>query len=87
MVAPIDKKHRKKMNTLAEFLDTRFNGMLRGSARKIGFTLLIFPLKAPGRMNYLCNANRADMIASMKQLISQWEGEVPEETEYKRSIH
>lgn len=40
-----------------------------------GFALLIFGLgEHPGRMNYVSNAAREDMIVAMKELIANMEG-------------
>jgi hypothetical protein len=40
-----------------------------------GFALLIFGTdKAGGRMNYISNARREDMLAALKELIARFEG-------------
>lgn len=67
---PIDPKYREKMRAVAEALDDVF--------RPAGFALLIFPLNEPheGRVNYISNANREDMLAAMKEFIARNEGRV-----------
>ena len=67
---PIQPQHSKVMNDIAELLDGVFAGY--------GFTLMVFDLNAisGGHMNYISNANRADMVAAMKEFIAAEEGRV-----------
>jgi hypothetical protein len=60
------------MNQVARFLDHAFKGF--------GFTLMVFDLNAisGGRMNYVSNANRADMVTAMKEFIANSEGRAHE---------
>ena len=63
------------MNRLAGALDGMFEGY--------GFCLLVFPLADTegdmnGRMNYISNAERRDMLIAMKEFIARNEGRVPE---------
>jgi hypothetical protein len=63
----IEAQHRKSMNDIAEILDSIFQGY--------GFALLIFSLnKSDGRMNYISNAMREDMLVAMKEFIAHSEG-------------
>lgn len=64
----IETKHRKLMNAIATYLAVVFKGF--------GFTLLVYDLNAitAGRINYISNANRADMITAMKEFIAANEG-------------
>lgn len=42
-----------------------------------GFALLTFPLNNPeGRMNYISNAKREDMLIALKEFIANCEGRV-----------
>jgi hypothetical protein len=43
----------------------------------MGFALLMFDLEGGGanRMNYICNAQREDMIKALKELIANFESE------------
>jgi hypothetical protein len=48
-----------------------------------GFVVLAFPFGAGGRMNYISNANRADIVRAMYEFIEatkgKWAEHVPEE--------
>lgn len=64
---PIEPQHFTEMNRVAEAIDAIFDGY--------GFCLLVFDKDTTdGRMNYICNCNRADMICAMKELIANFEG-------------
>ena len=70
---PIAPKYREQMNDLARALDRALNP---NPARKtLGFALFIFEFNAPGRANYISNANRADMITAMKETHARFEGQ------------
>lgn len=70
MTEPIEPKHKEFMNLLARFLDTQLEGY--------GFTLLVFEFETSnGRINYISNAKREDMIVSMKEFIANCEGRRP----------
>lgn len=65
---PIEAEVRAQMNAIGEVI---------GEALPdgYGFTLLVFGLgKHEGRMNYISSADRADMLAAMKELIANFEG-------------
>lgn len=74
---PIEEKHRKQMNDLAAFLDKIFNGEVKGEQREIAFVLMCCPFGAgnDGRVNYISNANRADVVTMMKHQIKRFEGQ------------
>lgn len=74
MVAPIQGQYREAMNRLAKALDTTLNPVL--GERRVGFVLLTaeFGHIEGGRVNYISNADRADMIAMMKEYIARAEG-------------
>jgi hypothetical protein len=65
---PIQQQHLDAMNQVARFLSDVFHGY--------GFTLMVFDLNAidHGNMNYISNANRADMVTAMKEFIANEEG-------------
>lgn len=74
---PIQSDYHQKMNELAHFLDDCF--------KPYGFSLLAFPLDdTDGRMNYISNARREDMLIAMKEFIANNEGRVPEFTNTKQ---
>lgn len=74
MSDPIETKFRALMNVLATALDEMLNGDER--PRTTGFCLLMFDFGNPkgGRMNYICNAQRDDMICATKEFIAHAEG-------------
>lgn len=79
MADPIQSKHRALMNDLAAELDTRFNGpALPGLPRKskVGFVLLAFEFGKTegGRVNYISNGEREDMISAMREWLARAEG-------------
>ena len=75
---PIDPAHRANMNALAKAIDEVLNGKDR--PRKVGFVLLCaeFGKIDNGRVNYISNGDRSDMIAMMKEFIARAEGRYAE---------
>lgn len=71
---PIQSKYRKLMNRVAKALDTTFNGSSK--QKKVAFVLLTaeFGVIEDGRVNYISNGNREDMIAMMKEWLARAEG-------------
>ncbi|CAG9193979.1 hypothetical protein BCAR13_110078 [Paraburkholderia caribensis] len=64
---PIEPRNRKAMNDVAEVLAHVFTDQ--------GFVLLVFPLNdGVGRMNYISNAERDDVIKAMVEFIAHSEG-------------
>lgn len=78
MSDPIDPAFRDLMNRVAGGLDEAFNGPPPRADRKVGFALLTFNFGEfdHGRVNYISNAGRADMLAAMKEFIARAEGRV-----------
>lgn len=76
---PIDRRYREQMNAIAAALDEGFNGTAR--PKKIGFVLLMaeFGKVEGGRVNYISNADRADMIAMLKEWLARAEGRYSEQ--------
>lgn len=68
MSDPIDSQYRELMNAVA----TGLNDVLGG----LGFALLIFEHGKVdgGRVNYISNSNRDDMIAAMREWLARAEG-------------
>lgn len=75
--APIQPEYYLEMNEIAATLDQIFNGDARGSARKTGFVLMVFPFGSDdGRCNYISNgADRKDIVVLMKEQIARFEGQ------------
>jgi hypothetical protein len=62
------------MNALAAVLDEALND---GGDGKTGFMLLVFDFGEPkdnSRMNYISNAERADMLVALRELLANFEG-------------
>jgi hypothetical protein len=76
MKDPISAEYREMMNVLAEMIDTMFNGP--GKPPKVGFVLLTtkFGQTSGGRVNYIGNGSREDMIVMMKEYVARAEGRV-----------
>ena len=75
--APIEPQFIEQMNLVAGAIDEVFNGPAKGSARKVGFVLLVFPFgdHEGGRCNYISNgADRADIVTMMREQIRRFEG-------------
>ena len=77
---PIQEEQREVMNGLARGLDDIFNppplpGLPR--TKKIGFVLLTayFGQIENGRVNYISNGERADMVAMLRELLARFEGQ------------
>jgi hypothetical protein len=76
--APVEEEYRAKMNALARFLDEKFNGDVKGAARKVGFVMLIFPFGGipKSRCNFISNgADRKDVVTLFKEMIARFEGQ------------
>jgi hypothetical protein len=72
-----DAKVRRDLQALARHVD-------RQLPYGWGFVVLAFPFGAGGRMNYVANANRADVVRAMYEFIEatkeKWAEHVPEES-------
>lgn len=68
---PIEPDKHEAMNAIAEALQEFLPGL--------GFALLVFEYHDKGRMNYISNTQREDMLIAMKEFISRNEfGDQPE---------
>ncbi len=81
---PIQEEQRVTMNALAHTLDHIFNppplpGLPR--TKKVGFVLLTayFGQIDDGRVNYISNGERADMVAMLRELLARFEGQPMQE--------
>lgn len=74
MADPIQPEYYEMLNGLARGIDQILNG--ESGAKDVGFALLMFPFgdKPDGRVNYISNAEREDMLAAMKEFIARAEG-------------
>lgn len=81
MADPIPERYRAQMNTLAQTIDEFFNGERRpGRKPRIGFVLLMaeFDRIEGGRVNYISNGDRPDMLAMLREYLARAEGRYAE---------
>jgi hypothetical protein len=66
------------MRELAKDIDGCLNAV--GSPKTNGFVLLVFPFGSPEgrRVNYVSNAMRTDIVASLKEIVARFEGRFAE---------
>lgn len=71
---PIDPRHRANMNAMATAIDQTLNGPKK--PKRFAFVMLVaeFGQIDNGRVNYISNGSRDDMIAKMKEFIARAEG-------------
>ena len=59
---------RNVMQELAQHIDSKLG-------KKYGFTLMVYEHNTEdGRMNYVSNSNREDVVKAMKEFIAETEG-------------
>jgi hypothetical protein len=75
---PIEPRFREQMNRIGRAIDMAFNGdVLSPEDKKVAFALFIFPFGQPNgehRSNYISNARRPDIVATLKEFIARMEG-------------
>ena len=84
---PIQEQYRKQMNRLAKLIDEFFNGRRKPNRKPtVGFILLTaeFGKIEGGKVNYISNGNREDMIAMMREYLARVEGRYLEGSETKQ---
>lgn len=73
---PIPTEFHSLMNELARELDARFNPLLPGlpvGPKRVGFFLTCFEFNAPGRFNYISNADKIDVKTMLKDIVARIE--------------
>lgn len=76
---PISADHREMMSNIARALDQGFNGDLKGHDRTVAFVLLTAPFDTTdGRVNYISNGDRRDIVTMLKELLARFEGRYDE---------
>jgi len=74
---PIEETQRRRMNEIARALDEAFNG--KDGPKTVGFALLTYQfgenIEGTGRVNYIGNGERQDVITALRELIGRWEKE------------
>lgn len=81
MSDPIQKEYHGQMNALARKIDEFFNGRRKpGRSPRVGFILLTaeFGKIEDGRVNYISNGNRPDMLAMLREYLARAEGRYAE---------
>ena len=74
-----------QLHALGKAIDEILNGPKDAPDRRnMGYALLMFRMGEPGRMNYISNAQREDMIVALKELVANFEGRVLKEPETKQ---
>ncbi len=77
---PISPEQHELMNHLAHVLDDMFNGVdCPPDQRKVGFFLTTFNFEAPGRFNYISNADKLDVRAMLKEITARLEARLSPE--------
>lgn len=73
---PIQPEVREQMNAIGNAVNDFLNGDAAPGDRKWGFALLVFPFGTGDdhRSNYLSNADRETMLATLKEFIARAEG-------------
>jgi hypothetical protein len=79
MTEPVEPKYREQMNSIARSLDEAFNGAER--PKRVGFSLFIFEFNKieGGRVNYISNAPREDMLVAVREWLARAEGRAHDE--------
>jgi hypothetical protein len=67
-------KQHELLQAVAQGLDDIFNGTER--PKRIGFAVFVFEFgqTSGGRVNYVSNADRADMMVAVKEWLARHEG-------------
>jgi hypothetical protein len=70
----IDDAYIEKMQALAQILDDLFNGDVR--PKKACFVLLLTEFgDMAGRVNYISNGERSDIVTMLKEVTTRFEGQ------------
>ena len=70
----IEARYVREMNTLAHVLDEHFNDPEQ--PKHTCFVLLIMPFgDTEGRVNYISNGKRTDIIVMMKEVLARFGGQ------------
>jgi Mor family transcriptional regulator len=70
----ITERYRRDMNVLAGLLDHQFNGDAR--PKRVAFVLLITEFdNMAGRVNYISNGERKDIVVMLKEILARFEGQ------------
>lgn len=76
----IEEKLRPIMNDIGKIIGQA----IRDAKENMGFALFVFDFGEGGRINYISNAQREDMLATLKAFIASCEGRMQMEEEKKQ---
>ncbi len=62
----------RELQAVAQVLDEE---LARIAGTRVAFTLLVF---TEGRANYISNADRAESVAQLRDLLTYWESGIPD---------
>jgi len=71
---PIEPNLKKLMNDIGNLLGGALASATKDTGLKYGFCLFMFQFGEGGFTNYISNANREDMLATLKEFIANAEG-------------
>jgi hypothetical protein len=75
----ISPEQKAMMNAIAKTIDTALNGT---GPKHIGFALLTYrfneDITGTGRINYIGNGQRENVLVALKELVARWEGRYAE---------
>lgn len=78
----VQAQHADDLKALGRRINTFLNPLKDlGGPMTTGFCLLIFDLGKTGRMNYLSNTERSDMLKALKEFTAHVEAHVAEEAQ------
>ncbi len=76
---PISPEQKAMMNAIAKTIDAALNP---DGPKRIGFALLTYhfgeDITGTGRINYIGNGQRPDVLTALKELVARWEGRYQE---------
>lgn len=73
----ISDRHYREMNAIASALDETLN---ESGAKKVCFVLLVTEFnQMAGRVNYISNGRREDIVVMLKEVLARFEGQ-PEQS-------
>ena len=74
MNEPISDRYKREMNTLAHVLDEHFNDVEQ--PKHTCFVLLVTEFNnMAGRVNYISNGQRKDIVVMLKEVLARFEGQ------------
>lgn len=74
--APIEDRYKQQMVAVARAVDEFLNGPnAHPDNRKVGFVVMVFEFgSTAGRMNYISNASRDDVVIALREQLSCFDG-------------